>query len=66
MPSIDMPLEQMRQYRPPLYRAPDFEPFWRRTFDIGQRHFAAAIAKRVKLLDITDVEPSLFLHPAAQ
>ena len=31
MPSIDMPLEQMRQYRPPLYRPPDFEPFWRRT-----------------------------------
>jgi cephalosporin-C deacetylase len=28
MPSIDMPLEQMRQYKPPLYREVDFEPYW--------------------------------------
>jgi cephalosporin-C deacetylase len=28
MPSIDMPLEQMRQYKPPLYREADFEQFW--------------------------------------
>ena len=28
MPSIDMPLEQMRQYKPPLYREADFEPYW--------------------------------------
>ncbi len=28
MPSIDMPLEQMRQYKPPLYREADFETFW--------------------------------------
>jgi cephalosporin-C deacetylase len=28
MPSIDMPLEQMRQYKPTLYREADFEPFW--------------------------------------
>src|SRR6185295_17162772 len=28
MPSIDMPLEQMRQYKPPLYREADFESFW--------------------------------------
>ena len=28
MPSIDMPLDQMRQYKPPLYREGDFEPFW--------------------------------------
>lgn len=28
MPSIDMPLEQLRQYRPSLYREPDFESFW--------------------------------------
>ena len=31
MPSIDMPLEQMRQYKPSLYRADDFEPYWRGT-----------------------------------
>ena len=31
MPSIDMPLEQIRQYRPALYRQSDFEPFWRKT-----------------------------------
>ena len=31
MPSIDMSLEQMRQYRPSLYRQPDFESFWRKT-----------------------------------
>ena len=28
MPSIDMPLEQLRQYKPPLYREADFEKFW--------------------------------------
>ena len=31
MPSIDMPLEQLRQYRPSLYRAEDFEAFWDQT-----------------------------------
>jgi cephalosporin-C deacetylase len=28
---MDMPLEQLRQYRPPLYRAEDFETFWLET-----------------------------------
>lgn len=28
MPSIDMPLDQLRQYKPPLYREADFESFW--------------------------------------
>jgi cephalosporin-C deacetylase len=37
MPSIDMPLEQMRQYKPPLYRAGDFEPFWKATVDEALR-----------------------------
>jgi cephalosporin-C deacetylase len=31
MPSIDMPLEQLRQYKPSLYRQEDFEPFWEST-----------------------------------
>lgn len=31
MPSIDMPLEQMRQYKPALYREADFEQFWETT-----------------------------------
>src|SRR5947209_8396255 len=31
MPSIDMPLEQMRQYKPSLYRAEDLESFWEQT-----------------------------------
>jgi len=31
MPSIDMPLEQLRQYKPSLYREPDFEAFWNDT-----------------------------------
>jgi cephalosporin-C deacetylase len=31
MPSIDMPLEQLRQYKPSLYREADFESFWRTT-----------------------------------
>jgi cephalosporin-C deacetylase len=31
MPSIDMPLEQLRQYKPPLYREADFESFWQQT-----------------------------------
>lgn len=28
MPSIDMPLEQLRVYKPSLYRAEDFQGFW--------------------------------------
>ena len=28
MPSIDMPLEQLRQYKPSLYRESNFEAFW--------------------------------------
>jgi len=28
MPSIDMPIEQLRQYKPALYRQEDFEAFW--------------------------------------
>jgi cephalosporin-C deacetylase len=31
MPSIDMPLEQMRQYKPSLYRESDFQEFWEGT-----------------------------------
>ena len=31
MPSIDMKLEQMRQYVPPLYRPGDFEGYWKET-----------------------------------
>ncbi len=31
MGSIDMPLEQMRKYLPPLYREADFEPYWKST-----------------------------------
>ena len=31
MPSIDMPLEQMRQYKPTLYREADFQEFWEST-----------------------------------
>jgi cephalosporin-C deacetylase len=33
MPSIDMPLDQMRQYKPTLYRESDFEEFWDKTVD---------------------------------
>ena len=28
MPSIDMPLEQLRHYKPSLYREEDFNAFW--------------------------------------
>ncbi len=31
MASIDMPLEQMRKYLPPLYREGDFETYWKST-----------------------------------
>ncbi|HEY7088915.1 MAG TPA: alpha/beta fold hydrolase [Tepidisphaeraceae bacterium] len=33
MPSIDMPLEQMRQYKPTLYREADFDQFWETTLN---------------------------------
>ena len=31
MPSIDMPLESLRQYKPSLYRPDDFDAFWEQT-----------------------------------
>jgi cephalosporin-C deacetylase len=31
MPSIDMPLEQMRQYKPTMYREADFDAYWQTT-----------------------------------
>lgn len=33
MPSIDMPLEQLKQYRPPLNREADFDQFWASTIN---------------------------------
>jgi cephalosporin-C deacetylase len=33
MPSIDMPLEELRKYKPALYRETDFESFWESTVD---------------------------------
>lgn len=33
MPSIDMPLEQLRQYKPSLYREADFEHYWDKTIN---------------------------------
>jgi cephalosporin-C deacetylase len=37
MPSIDMPLDQMRQYKPTLYREADFESFWDHTLTEARR-----------------------------
>ncbi len=37
MPSIDMPLEQMRQYKPSLNRESDFESFWSQTLDSSSK-----------------------------
>ena len=37
MPSIDMPLEQLRQYKPSLYREADFEKFWDRTLSEAKK-----------------------------
>jgi cephalosporin-C deacetylase len=31
MPSIDLPLDQLRQYKPALYRPDDFESYWEST-----------------------------------
>lgn len=36
MPSIDMPLEKMREYRPPLTREPDFDAYWKQTIAQAQ------------------------------
>lgn len=37
MPSIDMPLEQLRQYKPSLYRQEDFESFWEKTLAASEK-----------------------------
>lgn len=37
MPQIDLPLDQLRSYRPEPSAQPDIEAFWRRTLDEAQR-----------------------------
>jgi cephalosporin-C deacetylase len=37
MPSIDMPLEQLRLYKPSLYRQEDFESFWESTLSQSEK-----------------------------
>jgi len=37
MPSIDMPLEKLRDYQPALYRESDFEEYWRTTVSAAIR-----------------------------
>ena len=37
MPSIDMPLDQLRQYKPSLYREADFEAFWNQTIEASHK-----------------------------
>jgi cephalosporin-C deacetylase len=37
MPSIDMPLEQLRQYKPTLFRQEDFQPFWETTLSASDK-----------------------------
>jgi cephalosporin-C deacetylase len=37
MPSIDMPLEQLRLYKPSLYRQDDFESFWESTLSQSEK-----------------------------
>ena len=35
---VDMPLEELRSYRPDPPEAEDFEPFWKRTLDAARGH----------------------------
>lgn len=37
MPIFDMPLEELRAYRPPLTRQPDFDSFWQDTLALGRQ-----------------------------
>ncbi len=37
MPIIDMPLDQLRTYRPPSTREPDFDDFWAKTLQMAGR-----------------------------
>lgn len=36
MPSLDMPLDQLRVYKPTLYREADFESFWEQTITAAE------------------------------
>lgn len=49
MPSIDLPLEQLRQYKPSLYRQDDFQAFWDSTVSeaLGQPLNAELIPYRL-------------------
>jgi cephalosporin-C deacetylase len=37
MPSIDMPIDRLREYKPSLYRENDFEAFWDDTINLAVR-----------------------------
>jgi cephalosporin-C deacetylase len=37
MPSIDLPLDRLREYKPPLYPEKDFDSFWSETIEAASR-----------------------------
>ena len=43
MPLLDMSLEEMRDYRPPLEEPDDFDAFWARTLEETRAHDLNAI-----------------------
>ena len=59
MPLLDMSLEQMRDYRPPLEEPDDFDPFWARTLEETRDHDLNAtfepIESGFETLDVFDL-----------
>ena len=56
MPSIDMPLEQLRSYKPPLSRQHDFAAFWKHGLqELRQQPLGATFRPKPLPLRATDV-----------
>ena len=79
MPLFDMPLDELRQYRPPRHEPPDFDAFWSRSLDEARAHELDAVfapydcgLEAVAVYDVSfagfngERVKAWYMHPAGQ
>lgn len=58
MPVVDLPLAQLREYRPPATQEPDFDDFWKQTFQEAAALPLEAQIDRVEDYPVAEVQVS--------
>jgi len=48
MPIIDLPLEQLKTYKPPLTRRSDFEAFWKENIRLSEEQFLNPVLEKIE------------------